>query len=330
MSEKRLHWALPGVVFVSAFTMSAACGSENSADVGPDCPTIESPTGGNEDPSTTAVTSASSSTSAAGSTSTSASTGAGAMGPGEDPGEEEMIEPPPGAQEINSRLHGCRKLRFDTLGNMLGARGVAVTSVNTAYNAAFGATGMACEVIATPLLIPASADPLCPAGQLCYCPPGRGGCVDVGTPSTAGDAQDGFCVAKPQTASFLYATGDEAFSVPALDSRLAEKDGHTTASALRLMDIFVQAAPQIIANIGDPAKAPACVIDGKSYPMFDAADNSCVEESVSCIIGSPATEDHMLLCNLIVGKAKPGDAADLQKKKIIAVAALMSAAHSCE
>jgi hypothetical protein len=95
------------------------------------------------------------------------------------------------------------------------------------------------------------------------------------------------------------------------------------------MDIFIQSAPQIITNISDPLKAPACTLSGKNMPMF-ASDGSCVEESVSCLIGTPATDDHMLLCNLILQKAKPGDASDLSKKRNIAVAVLLSAAHSCQ
>lgn len=127
----------------------------------------------------------------------------------------------------------------------------------------------------------------------------------------------------------LYATSLDTFSVPKMDSRRAEKDGHTTASAMRLFDIFVQAAPEIIANIQNPALAPACVLNGQTRPMF-AADGSCVEESISCLMGMPATEDHVLLCNLILDKADPLDAEDVTRKQHIAVATILAAAHSCE
>jgi hypothetical protein len=131
------------------------------------------------------------------------------------------------------------------------------------------------------------------------------------------------------SAGALYSGGQDAFSVPKLDSRRGEKDGHTTASAMKLFDVFVQAAPEIVANISSPQLAPACTINGQNPEMF-AADGSCIEEAVSCLIGYPATEDHMLLCNLIVDKADPGDAADVSNKRHIAVATLLSAAHSCE
>ena len=95
------------------------------------------------------------------------------------------------------------------------------------------------------------------------------------------------------------------------------------------MDIFIQAAPQIITNIGDPQKAPACTLNGKNLPMF-AADGSCVEESVSCLIGLPATEDHMLLCNLLVDKADKKNLTDVAKKRNMAVATLLAASHTCQ
>jgi hypothetical protein len=38
----------------------------------------------------------------------------------------------------------------------------------------------------------------------------------------------------------------------------------------------------------------------------------------------------MLLCNLIVQKANQADQSDVMKKRNIAVAALLSAAHSCQ
>jgi hypothetical protein len=124
----------------------------------------------------------------------------------------------------------------------------------------------------------------------------------------------------------LYRDAKDALGVPVFDSRLSEKDKHTTASALKLFDIFIQAAPEIIANIQNQ---PACQIGGQGHTMFDT-NGSCVEESVSCLLGYPATADHMLLCNLIVEKADPANATDVMKKQRIAVATLLSAAHTCE
>lgn len=242
------------------------------------------------------------------STSTGDSTGAtmnetSSTGSGmEDPMEAEFTP-----QEIAAKLHGCSKLRYATLGTMLSERGVDTST--------FGGSGANCKT---------DQPNDCPADERCYCsdPP----CVDVGNET----GNNGECVSAPETPGFLYTTGEDSFSVPKLDSRRAEKDGHTTASAMRLFDIFIQAAPQIIANIDNPAMAPACVLGGQSRPMFDPADGSCVEESISCLLGTPATEDHVLLCNLILDKADPLDAADVTRKQHIAVASILAAAHSCE
>lgn len=333
---------LPGIVFLTAYVFSSACGS-TAPDIGENyCPDEEIVV-------TDSVTvSAVSSTS-----STVAPSGAGGA-PVDQPaatssgsGMEDLPQyNTPNLDEIVSRLHGCHKLTYTQIGNLLRARGVAippgnVSDVRTTQASIFGVTqtlgsifggsGSACEMAITDAN--GTNDPICPSNESCFCNQDdkmnqvNRGCLDVGNNSP--DAADGYCVSKPFTAGFLYFTGKDALGVPKLDSRLGEKEEHTTASAMKLMDIFIQAAPQIIANIGDSSKAPACTLNGKNMPMF-ANDGSCVEESVSCLIGMPATDDHMLLCNLLIQKAKQGDSSDLMKKKIIAVSVLLSATHSCQ
>ena len=252
----------------------------------------------------------------------------------------------PNLDEIASRLHSCHKLSYSQLGNFLKARGVAVpqgglvdtkmttTPVfgqNVTLSNIFGGSGNSCEMAITDAN--GTNDPVCSSNETCFCNQDdknnqvNRSCLDVGNNSP--DAADGYCVAKPATAGYLYFAGKDALGFPKLDSRMAEKEEHSTASAMKLMDIFVQAAPQIIANISDPIKAPACTLNGKNKSMF-STDGSCVEESVSCLIGTPATEDHMLLCNLLIDKADKSNLTDVSKKRIIAVAVLLSAAHSCQ
>ena len=328
---------------MSLFVFSAACGT-TAPNIGPsDCP--------QEDPSTATVVSSvvTTATSTAGSggsnttTSTVASSGAGGMS---------MLPKyeTPAADEILSRLHSCHKLTYTQLGNFLKNRGVAIptgaasdlkTATVTVFGSTqtlsqlFGGSGSPCEMADTTANGSGPGnDPLCPMGEVCFCNQDdkqnevNRTCLDVGNNSP--DAKDGYCVAKLPTAAYLYFTGKNALGFPKLDSRLGEKDEHTTASAMKLMDIFVQSAQQIINNITDPTKAPACTLNGKNLPMFDPKDGSCVEESVSCLIGQPATIDHMLLCNLLVTKADPSDQSDTNKKRVVAVAALLSAAHSCQ
>jgi hypothetical protein len=339
------NWALPGLVFVSAFAMSAACGSQGPDLPGGNCPDNSDDPVATATTATTGTTATTATTGAGGTTASStAATTAASSGAGAGPAKYEL----PAADEIATRLHSCHKLQLSTVGTFLANRGVAIPLTNGMDTAAtqvsifgamqtlgsiFGGSNAACEMADT-----ANAgsgptnDPLCPSTEVCFCNQSdkaganNKNCLDAG----GTNAPRGYCVSKPPNAGFLYFTGQDAFGVPKLDSRLSENDEHTTASALRLMDIFIQAAPQIVANIGSPIKAPACTVNGTNQPMFDASDGSCVEEAVSCLIGTPASDDHMLLCNLILQKATPNDPTDLSKKRNLAVAALLSAAHSCE
>jgi len=337
---KNLLWSLLGVF--ATFLWVNSCGS-TAPDVGAnDCPSVEDPQHVT-DSTVIAVTSSSTTSGMGGSSETpqaTVSTGTGMS----DPLPQFEV---PAADEIMSRLHGCRKPSYAQLGTFLRSRGVSIPPGNVSdvrttqvsvfgqtmtLGSIFGGSGAACEMAVTDAN--GTNDPLCPANESCFCNQddklnqNNRGCLDVGNNSP--DAADGYCVSKPSTAGYLYFTAKDALGYPKLDSRLGEKEEHSTASAMKMMDVFIQSAPQIIANIGDPSKAPACTLGGKNRPMFDPADGSCVEETVSCLIGIPATDDHMLLCNLIVQKAKVGDSSDLTKKRVIAVATLLSAAHSCQ
>ena len=84
---------------------------------------------------------------------------------------------------------------------------------------------------------------------------------------------------------------------------------------------------EIIAAI---QSVPACQINGSGQPMFHPTDGSCVRDSLSCIMARPATDNDVTLCNELVSKANPGDAADVTVKRNLTVATFLSAAHTCE
>jgi len=331
---------LPGVLFVTFYTLSAACGAEAPDIEEGYCPED------NVSSSTTGAggTNVSTGSSSAETATTVVSTALSSTSSGDFEEGQQYETPYP--DEIATRLHSCHKLSYVQLGNFLRARGVAIPQGDVTDNrttqtvvfgmtqtlgSLFGGSGSTCEMAITDAN--GTNDPICPINEVCFCNQDdkmnqvNRGCLDVGNNSP--DAADGYCVAKPATSGFLYFTGKDALGVPKLDSRLGEKEEHSTASAMKLMDIFIQAAPQIITNIGDPQKAPACTLNGKNLPMF-AADGSCVEESVSCLIGLPATEDHMLLCNLLVDKADKKNLTDVAKKRNMAVATLLAASHTCQ
>jgi hypothetical protein len=123
------------------------------------------------------------------------------------------------------------------------------------------------------------------------------------------------------SAGFIYSNSDQALGVANYPARIAEASDLTTASAAKLFDIWVAAAPEIIASM--PSR-PECTIGGVGTSFFNEA-GQCNADGISCLIGQPATLNHVQLCNLILGQASTPELG-----RVIAVAALASAAHTCE
>lgn len=139
----------------------------------------------------------------------------------------------------------------------------------------------------------------------------------------------GVDIANPaaKSAGQLYRDGKDSLGVANYEAREPEAYFHTTAGATKLFDIFVQAAPEVIANIQN---MPACQVGGQGKPMFDSTTGECVYESLSCIMGRPAKVQDIKLCNTMLQHAEAGNQADLDLKRRITVAAFLSAAHTCE
>lgn len=123
------------------------------------------------------------------------------------------------------------------------------------------------------------------------------------------------------SAGQIYNDADQALGVANYAARVSESNELTTASAAKLFDIFVAAAPEIIANMPNREE---CKIGGQGTQMFNAS-GQCTVRGVSCLIGMPATAEHMELCNQIIGLASTPELG-----RTIAVAALAAAAHTCE
>lgn len=126
---------------------------------------------------------------------------------------------------------------------------------------------------------------------------------------------------KPPSAGELWKGAAGALGAANYDARVGETVLWSSAGAAKLFDIFVQAAPEIIANLPN---VDQCKVDGTGPAMFDD-QNNCNPDAISCLIGRPATPEHVAICN---GMVKAGSNMDTGKK--IAVATILSAAHSCE
>lgn len=125
----------------------------------------------------------------------------------------------------------------------------------------------------------------------------------------------------PPSAGQLFKGGGGALGEANYDARVGEAIVWSAAGAAKLFDIFVQAAPEIIANLPN---VPQCRVDGVGPEVF-TKDDRCNPDALTCLIGKPATPDHVAICDNLVKSAS-----DIETGKRIAIATLLSAAHSCE
>lgn len=98
------------------------------------------------------------------------------------------------------------------------------------------------------------------------------------------------------------------------DSRVPEAAFGSTAAVSKMFDIFTMASYDVV---NENWTAPACpnvkVIVGGKF----------TKDGISCLIGKPATEEHVAIANDAIAKS-PTDGAK------IAIAALLAAAHTCQ
>jgi hypothetical protein len=123
------------------------------------------------------------------------------------------------------------------------------------------------------------------------------------------------------SAGGIYTTSDQALGIANYGARVPEAVELTTASAAKLFDIWVAAAPELIAGMQN---RPACQLGGQGVSLFNA-QGQCNADGITCLIGVPATVTHVELCNEIVAKAQTPE-----QGRVLAVASLAAAAHTCE
>jgi hypothetical protein len=123
------------------------------------------------------------------------------------------------------------------------------------------------------------------------------------------------------SAGRIYRTSAGALGAANYAARIRENVDLGVATAAKQFDIWVQAAPEIIANLPD---RPECQKNGAPAPLFDSA-NRCVAAGFSCLMGVPVSTGHLAICNETIKRA-----ADVESGKRMAVALLAAAAHTCE
>jgi hypothetical protein len=123
------------------------------------------------------------------------------------------------------------------------------------------------------------------------------------------------------SAGGIYSISKAGLGGGSLVARVRENVEVGLATESKIFDIFVQAAPEIIASM--PSR-PECQKNGVGVVLFDAT-NKCQLDGISCLTGMQATQLQVDLCNQTVTKAE-----DIEHGKQLAVAVLAAAAHTCE
>jgi len=133
------------------------------------------------------------------------------------------------------------------------------------------------------------------------------------------------------TPNGLYTSGAGALGRPDYANRISEGTDLSTAGAVRLYDIFVAAAPQIITAMPTNVR---CQVAAAPTSMFDAAGTGCTMNGIACLTGAPATQAQKDLCDSAIASnttEKIGTAATAPTiGQVVAVASVLAAAHSCE
>ncbi|HEX3762932.1 MAG TPA: hypothetical protein VHW23_29755 [Kofleriaceae bacterium] len=130
------------------------------------------------------------------------------------------------------------------------------------------------------------------------------------------------------TAAQLFNSGAAALGGPNYGARVRENISVTTSGASREFDIFASAATEVIAAFTAGTLTRCNDAAGTPAVLFDAS-NQCQASGITCIIGVPATPDHVALCNQAVTQTVAGGSSvDFGKR--IAVASMLAAAYTCE
>lgn len=106
-----------------------------------------------------------------------------------------------------------------------------------------------------------------------------------------------------------------ALGGPNYDGRVGEAIVGSTASASKMMDIFAMSSYDLTATGWTGSACGTAQILG--------ADGKFTKDGLSCVMGKPATDQHVAIANDAITK-NPTDGAK------IAISALLSAAHLCQ
>jgi hypothetical protein len=120
-----------------------------------------------------------------------------------------------------------------------------------------------------------------------------------------------------QNGQQIFNANDTAAALGAANynARVPEAPFSTTSAVSKMFDIYTMSSYDVLAPDFDAPACPGVKVIG--------TDGKFTKDGISCLIGKPASEEHVAIANDAVAK-NPTDGAK------IAIAALLSAAHTCQ
>jgi hypothetical protein len=121
------------------------------------------------------------------------------------------------------------------------------------------------------------------------------------------------------TPGYIYLTGTSALGLADYPARVPEMLIPSAATESKQMDIFVAAAGTL------PTTTPFASTTACPGTSLLDGSGKFTKDGISCLIGKPATDDHVTLANQILGEAS-----DPTTGTQLAISTLLEAAHTCE
>ena len=126
------------------------------------------------------------------------------------------------------------------------------------------------------------------------------------------------------SAGLLYSSGNLVIGVANYPARVAESDRNTTGGIVRLYDILIAAAEELLPDMTTDrlSTSPAC-----TGATFYNADNTCNPAGFGCFMGVPPSDAQIQLCNSMVMDTFD---TNILNRKRLAVAAMASPIFLCD
>lgn len=118
-----------------------------------------------------------------------------------------------------------------------------------------------------------------------------------------------------QSAQQIFNASGPALGAANYPGRVPEAPFSSTSAMAKMFDIYTMGSYAAVGANWNPPACPGTKVLG--------ADGKFTQDGISCLIGKPATAEHVAIANDAIAK-NPTDGAK------IAIAAMLSAAHTCQ